>query len=94
MPLIDLVAGKEKDVELRLLPALDMMKIKDKKDRGMISIKVFPSRIVSSTKFSCMSRIESWVPCRFRAHQFLDSMFETRNRRIGIPIPSYGCFTT
>lgn len=40
LPLIDLLAETEKEVELRLQPSLDMMKIKDKKDRGTLTIKV------------------------------------------------------
>lgn len=41
LPLIDLEAETPKEIELRLLPALDMLKIKDKKDRGTVTIKVF-----------------------------------------------------
>ncbi|KAJ8450159.1 hypothetical protein Cgig2_033353 [Carnegiea gigantea] len=41
MPLIDLVPQTHKEVELRLLPKLDMTKVKDKKDRGTITLKVF-----------------------------------------------------
>ncbi|KAK4744866.1 hypothetical protein SAY87_011178 [Trapa incisa] len=40
LPLIELEAEVEKEFNLRLLPSLDMMKIKDKKDRGTITIKV------------------------------------------------------
>ncbi|XP_031476088.1 calcium-dependent lipid-binding protein-like [Nymphaea colorata] len=40
LPLNELVAEKAIDRELRLLPALDMLKIKDKKDRGTLTIKV------------------------------------------------------
>ncbi|CAN6485186.1 unnamed protein product [Victoria cruziana] len=40
LPLIELVSEKAIDRELRLLPALDMLKIKDKKDRGTLTIKV------------------------------------------------------
>ncbi|MED6196201.1 hypothetical protein PIB30_045168 [Stylosanthes scabra] len=36
----DLVAETEKDLELRLLPSLDTLKVKDKKDRGTLTIKV------------------------------------------------------
>ncbi|KAB1218848.1 Synaptotagmin-4 [Morella rubra] len=39
-PLIGLEAETSKEYDLRLLPSLDMMKIKDKKDRGTITIKV------------------------------------------------------
>ncbi|KAL4567129.1 hypothetical protein LXL04_022703 [Taraxacum kok-saghyz] len=39
LPLVDLQPELEKELELRLQPSLDMMKIKDKKDRGTISIK-------------------------------------------------------
>ncbi|KAL0411890.1 UNVERIFIED_CONTAM: Synaptotagmin-5 [Sesamum latifolium] len=41
LPLIDLQPEVSKDFELRLLPELDMLKIKDKKDRGTLMIKVF-----------------------------------------------------
>ncbi|KAK4415981.1 Synaptotagmin-5 [Sesamum alatum] len=41
LPLIDLQPDVSKEMELRLLPALDMLKIKDKKDRGTLAIKVF-----------------------------------------------------
>lgn len=40
LPLIDLEAETSKDFYLRLLPSLNMLKIKDKKDRGTITIKV------------------------------------------------------
>ncbi|PKI49558.1 hypothetical protein CRG98_030051 [Punica granatum] len=40
LPLIELEAETEKEYELRLLPSLDMMKIKDKKDRGTVMLKV------------------------------------------------------
>jgi len=40
MPLNDLVPETHKEVELRLLPKLDMTKVKDKKDRGTITLKV------------------------------------------------------
>ncbi|KZV16518.1 synaptotagmin-5-like [Dorcoceras hygrometricum] len=38
--LIEVEPDKAKEVELRLLPALDMLKVKDKKDRGTITVKV------------------------------------------------------
>ncbi|KAL1543460.1 calcium-dependent lipid-binding protein-like [Salvia divinorum] len=41
MPLIELEAETPKEVELRLYPSLDMLKIKDKKDRGTITVQVF-----------------------------------------------------
>ncbi|CAN1157751.1 Calcium-dependent lipid-binding protein, partial [Linum perenne] len=40
IPLIDLEAESWKDMELRLMPALDMLKVKDKKDRGTLTVKV------------------------------------------------------
>ncbi|EEF50419.1 calcium lipid binding protein, putative [Ricinus communis] len=40
LPLIELEAETWKQHELRLLPALDMLKIKDKKDGGTLTIKV------------------------------------------------------
>ncbi|MFS8027209.1 putative C2 domain, calcium-dependent lipid-binding transcriptional regulator, plant [Helianthus anomalus] len=40
LPLIDLEPEVEKEIELRLQPSLDMLKIKDKKDRGTLTIKV------------------------------------------------------
>ena len=49
LPLNDLEAENPKEIELRLLPSLDMLKIKDKKDRGTITIKVtFSSNVVKS----------------------------------------------
>lgn len=39
--LIELEAETTKEFEMRLLPSLDMLKVKDKKDRGTITIKVF-----------------------------------------------------
>lgn len=40
LPLVDLEADTLKEHELRLLPSLDMLKIKDKKDRGTLTVKV------------------------------------------------------
>lgn len=40
LPLIELEAETAKEIELRLLPSLDMLKIKDKKDRGTLLIQV------------------------------------------------------
>ncbi|KAK9094599.1 hypothetical protein Scep_026068 [Stephania cephalantha] len=40
LPLIDLELEKHKEIELRLLPSLDMVKIKDEKYRGMLIIEV------------------------------------------------------
>lgn len=39
-PLLELEPEKSKEVNLKLLPSLDTNKIKDKKDRGTITIKV------------------------------------------------------
>ncbi|KAH7659653.1 Calcium-dependent lipid-binding transcriptional regulator plant protein [Dioscorea alata] len=36
----DLEPEVSKEIDLRLLPALDMLKIKDKKDRGLLKIKI------------------------------------------------------
>ncbi|KAL2330422.1 hypothetical protein Fmac_018003 [Flemingia macrophylla] len=41
LPLNDLEAETEKEFELRLLPSLDTLKVKDKKDRGTLTIKTF-----------------------------------------------------
>lgn len=41
LPLIELEAETVTEVDLRLLPSLDMLKIKDKKDRGTVTLKVF-----------------------------------------------------
>lgn len=38
--MIQLEAETPKELTLRLLPSLDMLKIKDKKDRGNLTIKV------------------------------------------------------
>lgn len=40
LPLIELEAETTKEFELRLLPSLDTLKVKDKKDRGTIAIRV------------------------------------------------------
>ncbi|KAK8916423.1 Synaptotagmin-4 [Platanthera zijinensis] len=40
LPLIDLEPETATEFDLRLMPSLDMMKVKDKKDRGSITIKV------------------------------------------------------
>ncbi|KAF5952976.1 synaptotagmin-5-like [Camellia sinensis] len=40
LKLIELEAETPKEVEVRLLPSLDMLKIKDKKDRGTLTVKV------------------------------------------------------
>ncbi|KAL2515196.1 Calcium-dependent lipid-binding (CaLB domain) family protein [Forsythia ovata] len=40
LPLIELEPEAPKEIELRLLPSLDMLKIKDKKDRGTLTIQV------------------------------------------------------
>ncbi|RZC74364.1 hypothetical protein C5167_049847 [Papaver somniferum] len=41
LPLVDLEPETSKEISVRLLPALDMLKIKDKKDRGTITLKIF-----------------------------------------------------
>ncbi|XP_047167767.1 calcium-dependent lipid-binding protein-like [Vigna umbellata] len=41
LPLIDLKEETEKEFELRLLPSLDTLKVKDKKDRGTLTLKIF-----------------------------------------------------
>lgn len=38
--LSELEAEATKELELRLMPALDMLKVKDKKDRGTITLQV------------------------------------------------------
>lgn len=40
LPLADLEPEIEKEIELKLQPSLDMLKIKDKKDRGTLTVKV------------------------------------------------------
>ncbi|KAL3829600.1 hypothetical protein ACJIZ3_018402 [Penstemon smallii] len=40
IPLIELQAETSKEFELRLMPSLDMLKIKDKKDRGTVTVQV------------------------------------------------------
>lgn len=40
LQLIDLESDNVKELEIRLFPSLDMSKIKDKKDRGTLTIKV------------------------------------------------------
>ncbi|KAK4344918.1 hypothetical protein RND71_035094 [Anisodus tanguticus] len=40
LPLNEIEADNPKEIELRLLPKFDMLKVKDKKDRGTITIKI------------------------------------------------------
>ncbi|KAJ6825275.1 synaptotagmin-5-like isoform X1 [Iris pallida] len=40
LPLVDLEAERPKEYELRLLSSLDTLKVKDKKDRGTVTLKV------------------------------------------------------
>lgn len=40
LPLIDLESEATKEIDLRLLSSLDTLKVKDKKDRGTLTIKV------------------------------------------------------
>nr|ACJ85790.1 unknown [Medicago truncatula] len=40
LPLIELEVQTEKELELRLLSSLDTLKVKDKKDRGTLTVKV------------------------------------------------------
>jgi len=40
LPLIELDVQTEKELELRLLSSLDTLKVKDKKDRGTLTVKV------------------------------------------------------
>ena len=40
LPLCNLEQETEMEIELKLQPSLDMLKIKDKKDRGTLTIKV------------------------------------------------------
>ena len=79
LPLIDLEAETTKEMELRLLPSLDMLKIKDKKDRGTITIKVIcssndvksvPSMVISLSHFCLWGG--SCGDCGFQAlyHEF------------------------
>ncbi|XP_073024441.1 calcium-dependent lipid-binding protein-like [Primulina eburnea] len=42
LPLAELEADTAKENELRLLPSLDMLKTKDKKDRGTVTIQINP----------------------------------------------------
>ncbi|KAI3917707.1 hypothetical protein MKW98_021469 [Papaver atlanticum] len=40
LPLVDLEPETSKEISVRLLPALDMLKFKDKKDRGTITLRI------------------------------------------------------
>ena len=40
LPLIDLEPDTNKEFDVRLLPSLDTLKIKDKKDRGTLTVMV------------------------------------------------------
>ena len=45
LPLSSLEAGVTKELELNLLSSLDTLKVKDKKDRGSITLKVYRSSL-------------------------------------------------
>lgn len=57
LPLIDLELETAKEYELRLLPSLDMLKIKDKKDRGTLTIKVSHLLLARGTLFVMVSNL-------------------------------------
>ena len=65
--LIELEAERSKELELRLLPSHDMLKIKDKKDRGTITIQVI---IYIHETIIYMSR---WPP--LPAEQYFSTFF-------------------
>ncbi|PIN15453.1 hypothetical protein CDL12_11900 [Handroanthus impetiginosus] len=54
LPLIEQEAETSKEIELRLLPSLDMLKIKDKKDRGTITIQVFYHEFNKEEQFTAL----------------------------------------
>lgn len=51
LPLIELEDEASKEHELRLLPSLDMLKIKDKKDRGVLTVQVSFTFYYNSKKY-------------------------------------------
>lgn len=51
LPLVELESRRYKQMELKLLPSLDMLKIKDKKDRGSLSIEVLYSVFITRFYF-------------------------------------------
>jgi len=52
LPLSSLEAGVTKELELNLLSSLDTLKVKDKKDRGSITLKVYRSSLNKLQTFS------------------------------------------
>ncbi|XP_044493272.1 calcium-dependent lipid-binding protein-like [Mangifera indica] len=54
LPLIDLEANTLNEFELKLQPSLDMLKIKDKKDRGTITVKVFYHEFNKEEQFAAL----------------------------------------
>ncbi|KAG9441783.1 hypothetical protein H6P81_017637 [Aristolochia fimbriata] len=54
LPLNDLQPETSKEVELRLLPSHDMLKVKDKKDRGTVTIKVFYHQFSKEEQLSAL----------------------------------------
>ena len=63
--LIELEAERSKELELRLLPSHDMLKIKDKKDRGTITIQVIiyiHETIIYISR--CRAILLHLLPCR------------------------------
>ncbi|KAK8965253.1 Synaptotagmin-4 [Platanthera guangdongensis] len=54
LPLIDLEPETATEFDLRLLPSLDMMKVKDKKDRGSITIKVLYHSLTKAEQLAAL----------------------------------------
>lgn len=55
LPLLGLEPEIPKEVEVRLLPKLDMTKVKDKKDKGTITVKVNYTTLFPSLSFKYSS---------------------------------------
>lgn len=61
LPLIELQSEEVKEFKLRLLPSLDMLNIKDKKDRGTTTIQVLILAIMIVQNFHHKNWRWSWL---------------------------------
>nr|XP_025887004.1 synaptotagmin-5-like isoform X1 [Solanum lycopersicum] len=66
LPLNELVAESPKEIELRLLPKLDMLRVKDKKDRGTITVKVLYHEFNKEEQLAAVDREKQIVEERKR----------------------------
>ncbi|RZC75214.1 hypothetical protein C5167_050696 [Papaver somniferum] len=58
LPLNDLEPGNPKEISLRLLPSLDMLRIKDEKDRGIVYYEFSREEQIAAPWETCSSKYE------------------------------------